>query len=402
MRIGRLLWLLACVALAGCASEGGVTGTGVSAISGNVVLVSAQSAPAAAPILPFPIRVTIAEFPGIADTTDADGTFQLEGAFAGAVTLQFANAADGAEIGPLPLEVPAGSQTVLENIEIHTTAPPPDRVRPAAVRLFDVFGRVDLVECNADGTGTLLVTDDGRPPRQFMMSLTADTDITTSGGEPLTCADIHRRGSVRVEGLLRRAEQTIDALVVVVGPARPPHPGPGPRPERARGVIVDVSCERGLVVFEQRGVGEPVRRVLRLTEHTEFRCAADVTATCDCGAVVAGDPIAVTGTISPAQPGQIQAEVVFLGAATLPVDVTGTVTHVACALGGLALADVSGGQSTRVALTPDTRIVCPSDLLCQCADLHPRQRVRVEGEQPAAGGAITADRITVLARRSTR
>jgi hypothetical protein len=401
MRLGRLLCLLACAALVGCASEGGVTGTGVSAISGNVVLVSTQSTSTADAALPFPIRVTIAEFPAISDVTRADGTFQLEGAFSGAVTLQFANAADGADIGPLPLEVPAGSQTVLENIEIHTAAPLADRVRPAAVRQFDVVGRVDVVECNADGTGTLLVTDAGPLPRQFMISLTADTDITTAAGAPLTCADIPRLGDVRVEGLLQRDDQTIDALTVRVGRGGAPHPGPSPRPERARGSVEEVSCDRGVVVIEQRGVASPVRRVVRLASDTEFQCDAGTTAPCDCSAITVGEPIAITGTINPAQPGQILAEVVFLGAPPA-VDVVGTLTHVACVIGALTIDDVSDGQSARVALTADTRIVCTSGLDCRCSNLHARQRVRVEGTQPADGGAITADRITVLAARPPR
>jgi hypothetical protein len=36
------------------------------------------------------------------------------------------------------------------------------------VRQFDVFGRADMVDCNADGTGIVLVTDQGRPPRQVL------------------------------------------------------------------------------------------------------------------------------------------------------------------------------------------------------------------------------------------
>ena len=69
--------------------------------------------------------------------TAADGTFALTGQFSGAITLQFSNAASGAALGPLPLEIPAGSVTVLENIEIRhrgAGARPHPAARGAPVR----------------------------------------------------------------------------------------------------------------------------------------------------------------------------------------------------------------------------------------------------------------------------
>jgi len=397
----RFACVLVCAALTGCASsEGGVTGTGISAISGNITLVSEQRTPSTATALPFPIRVTVAEFPDVSATTDAGGTFQLRGVFSGAITLQFADAVDGAELGPLQVELLAGSQMVLENIEIDAGAPLPDRVRPTAVRLFDLFGRVDMVECAADGTGMLLVTDDGRPPRQFMMLLTADTDIVTPDGAALTCVDIRERGSVQVEGFLRAADQTVIAVTVTVGAAPPPQPGSNPRPERARGIVESVSCSRGLVEIEQSGIPGPVTRVLQLSEGTVFHCGTDVPAQCDCTAIAVGSPIAVAGTIFPAQPGQIQADVVFLGAVSVPVDVVGTITRLACEIGELAVNRVAAPSSgARVVLTADTEIICRSGLRCACEDLHAGNAIRVEGEQPADGGPIAADRITVLERR---
>ena len=186
----------------------------------------------AAVALPFPIRVTVAEVPEVTAVTDDDGTFALRGRFSGAVTLQFSNAATGAPIGPLPLEIPAGSVTVLENIEITTTAPEPDRVQPRAVRQFDLAGRIDLAECGDDGT--LLVTDGARPPRQFLITLTADTDIVSRDGTPLDCSALRAGRRVRVEGFLRLRTLTLVATEVIVAP--PPAPPPdAPRRERFRG-----------------------------------------------------------------------------------------------------------------------------------------------------------------------
>ncbi|MGH7787314.1 MAG: hypothetical protein ACRERC_10640 [Candidatus Binatia bacterium] len=221
----RLALLLQCLPWLGCASEGGIAGTGASAVSGNITLVSEQTALQDA-ALPFPIRVSISEFPGIESVTDAAGAFALRGDFSGAVTLQFANADSGADIGPLALEIPAGSSTLLENIEIRTNAPRGERVRPAAVRQRDVFGRIDVVDCSA---GVLLVSDDGRPPRQFMVRVTADTVIVRRDGTQLRCGALSDGLAVQVEGALRLADQTIVAAQITVLARRAPPAGGPPR-----------------------------------------------------------------------------------------------------------------------------------------------------------------------------
>jgi hypothetical protein len=427
MSCTRSIWLLACVLLAGCgaASEGGVTGTGISAISGNIAVVSDSSAAnmllgarptmlstAGAPAtrlgavrqsqnqvtLPFPIRVTIAEFPDVTAMTDDGGAFQLDGEFSGDLTLVFTNAQTGAEIGPLALEIPSGSQTVLENIEIRTNAPVAERVQPRAVRQFDVFGHVDMVECAEDGSGTVLLTDNGRPARQFMVVLDEDTEITSKAGSPLTCADIQVGANLRVEGLLRQRDRVLFAVVVVVSASRPPQPGPSPRPERLRGVVHTVSCGRGTVEVDQRGA-DPVRRTVRLTDQTEFQCAAELPGGCDCSAIAVGASIAVTGTILPARPGQVRADVVFLQQAAVPVDLLGTIDRVACAAGGFTFDDDASGQGVRVAVTADTEILCAGDVPCGCADLRSRQRARVQGRRPPEGGPVTAERVSVIPRR---
>jgi hypothetical protein len=397
MSPGRLIALLACSVLVGCgaASEGGVTGTGISAISGNIAAVHEQIAAHLDVTLPFPIRVTIAGVSGIESTTDGEGAFQLAGQFSGEITLLFTNADDGAEIGPLVLEVPAGSQTVLENIEIRIAAPLPERVRPQAVRQFDVFGRADLVECQRDGRGTVLLTDDGRPPRQFMISLATDTEIVDRGGAPLSCDDIAVGASLRVEGFLQRSDRTLIALTVVVAAPRPPRPGPSPRSERLRGVVHAVSCPRGVVEVEQAAIDE-VRRVVLLTDRTVFQCSDDAPGPCDCSAIGIGAPIAVSGTIFPARPGQVRAEVVFLQAAAVPVELVGPITRLACDSRALAVADAESGQVVRVALTETTDIRCAGNTPCRCADLQPRQRVRVQGHRPPEGGHVTAVRVAVL------
>ncbi len=299
----RALTLLTILFLAGCASEGGVTGTGISAsVSGNIVAVDQSAAVG----LPFPIRVTVAEVPEVTAVTDNDGTFALRGRFSGAVTLQFSNAASGAPIGPLPLEIPAGSVTVLENIEITTTAPEPDRVQPRAVRQFDLAGRIDLAECGDDGT--LLVTDSARPPRQFLITLTADTDIVSRDGTPLDCSALRAGRRVRVEGFLRLRTLTLVATEVIVAP--PPAPAPdAARRERFRGSVAAVACDLGQITIAQATDGDVVRRRIRLTPETDIECGADPRP-CRCAAIAVGDGLRGNGTIFPRAPGLVIADLV--------------------------------------------------------------------------------------------
>jgi hypothetical protein len=386
--------------LLGCGSsastEGGVTGTGISAsVTGNVSLVDESAAVAI--MLPFPIRVTIAEVPGVESTTDANGTFALRGSFSGALTLQFSVADSRAELGELALEVPAGSETVLENIEIRTAAPPPDRIRPSAVRQFDVFAHVDMIDCAADGTGSFVVVDDGRPPRQFLVRVTAETMIATRDGSTLRCADLQTGDAVQVDGILQRADQTIVAGTVVVVPMRPPPPPPGPRAERVRGVVRAVGCERGLIEVEQRGTDEPVRRIVQLVEGTDILCAGEPPTPCSCADIAVGDPIGVVGLLFPERPGVVVAETIVVDAALRHVAVLAIVASASCAAGLIELRDANAPTVVlHAALSRRTEILCGRQV-CACTALRRRQRVRVEGfrdiKRPSL---IYAERLIVL------
>jgi hypothetical protein len=315
MRLLRLAALLLLAAIAGCA-EGGVTGTGIASVSGNIVQISDMAAVTAA--LPFAVRVTVEQQPSATATTDADGTFTVRGGFSGAVTLQFSNADDGSPIGPLSLEVPVGSSTVLENIEIRTGAPLAERVRPRAVRQLDVFGRLDMIECADDGTGTVLVSDAGRPSRQFLATLTADTIIHGRNGASLTCAQLRalHRPEVRVEGLVRLADQTIVATFVMVTDARPSPPAADvPRPERIQGVVMGIDCQRGELDVAQDLGPDQVTRVVRIEPATEVLCAAQPPVPCTCADIGPGEPVTVHGDLTPGHPGEVVARRITLDAA---------------------------------------------------------------------------------------
>ena len=302
MTIRRLLALL--VLLAGCGSEGGVTGTGINAsISGSIVQISAAP--------PGAIRITVAEVPAVTTVAAGDGTFALRGRFAGAVTLLFSDDASGAEIGPLVLEIPAGSVTLLENVTIDRAAPPPARVQPLAVRQFDIVARVDLAECDG-ARASVLVSD--AAGRQFLAALTEETEIVARDGTALDCADLRVGRRVGVEGFLRLRDRTLVATRVVVAPARPAPPD-APRRERFRGLAVAVDCGLGEIVLSQRLDGEPVRRRLLLTANSDVRCGAAERA-CGCADIAVGSGLTGSGTIFPRRPGMVVVDVVSVTSPT--------------------------------------------------------------------------------------
>ncbi|MGD9762722.1 MAG: hypothetical protein AB7V27_03295 [Candidatus Binatia bacterium] len=393
MRGARLV-LLCCAALASClSSEGGVTGTGVSSsVSGNIRLVNAAAERAE---LPFPIRVSIEGMPDLTAVTDDEGSFALRGGFSGAIVLTFADASRGASLGGLPLEVPAGSEVILENIEIDPGVPPSERVRPAAVRQLDVFGRLDMVECEGAGAGTVLISDDSAPPHQFLIVLSGETEIAARDGDPLVCDDLEPGMAVRVEGLLRLEDQTTVALLVVTTSARPPRsPGGEPRPERLRGAVVAVDCAAGTVEVEQVVGAEAVSRTVQLFADTEIRCAADPPIECACADIHVGTAVAVSGTISPRRPGVVRAELVTIGQGPLRLELAGRVHRINCADRELTVREERLDEALRVRVSEATVIRCGRQP-CACTDLQPDDRVRVEGvRSPFDRRVIEALRIT--------
>ena len=203
MSCTRSIWLLACVLLAGCgaASEGGVTGTGISAISGNIAVVSDSSG---ANML-LGARPTMLSTAG-APATPSGAVRQSQNPGDLAVSHSRHHRRVPRRVGDDGRWrcVPARRRVLRRpHTGVHQradrrrdrSARSGDSVRLAdgarehrdphqctgrgtsaarAVRQLDVFGRVDMVECAEDGSGTVLLTDNGRPARQFMVVLDED------------------------------------------------------------------------------------------------------------------------------------------------------------------------------------------------------------------------------------
>ncbi|MBP1685938.1 MAG: hypothetical protein H6Q33_2081 [Deltaproteobacteria bacterium] len=212
------LWLL--LTGSGCggggigiaSSDGGPVGSGLSAsISGNVTSVAegtsaADATSGGAAAVPV-VQVSIDEVTGSASTTDADGNFELTGDFSGTLTLRFKTAAYAVTE---QVDVPAGSTIVLQDLRLA-----PRTVQMGAVRQLGFLGAVAHTDCAA---GSILV-DDRRPKaNQFMVRLTASTDIVDGSGNALACAAIRTGQQVVVRGTIQLSDQTMVATAMVVGP----------------------------------------------------------------------------------------------------------------------------------------------------------------------------------------
>ncbi|GIW41871.1 MAG: hypothetical protein KatS3mg076_2448 [Candidatus Binatia bacterium] len=205
-------FLLSCASvLSSCSSGGGPVGTGISSVEGNLVAVETE---AAAPTdgVP-PVLVRIEEVAGIEAETDPEGRFTLVGEFSGPVTLAFFHR--GRRLAEFPLDVPAGSTVILEDLEIRPSLP--RGVRARLVRERDFFGRTDLVDCEA---GLLLVRDKAKRSRQFAVRVGPDTTFRLGlEGPELSCADLRPKLEILVEGVVL-PDRTIEAETIVVRPGR--------------------------------------------------------------------------------------------------------------------------------------------------------------------------------------
>ena len=220
-RLGALGLWLAVALLAGCGSEGGVVGSGISTatISGNVVAVQQGAALVDAAAVPR-LAVRLEEFADIGTTTGDDGVFELDGDFSGPLTLRF-ETVTGRLLARLPLDVPAGSTVELADLEIA-----PGSARAREIRQRNFVGRIAQVNCALPG----FVLDDDET-RGFRVHLGPEAQILLRPGDrPGSCADLRPGAFARVEGLIQATDvgPVVEAATVSVGDRRPLRDGSPP------------------------------------------------------------------------------------------------------------------------------------------------------------------------------
>jgi hypothetical protein len=171
-----LLSLFAC-------ADGGVGGTGISSVQGNVLEVEPQQGSALGGIVVRELTT------GQEDTTTEKGEFRLVGRFPVEMTLLFfpPSAQEPATVG---LTVPPGSELTLENVRVEDATAVPERIR-AVLPLGEVLSDAN---CEEAGGSFELELDD----LVFEVLIDSHTDILAGR----TCArDLTGGTLVKVDGV---------------------------------------------------------------------------------------------------------------------------------------------------------------------------------------------------------
>lgn len=178
-------WLLI---LAGCASDGGQRGTGISVAAGNVASVRTGT-----PATVDHIDVSI-EGTDLHTTTAADGSFVLQGTFAGDTALRFERAPD-VPSARLPVSAPAGCRLDVQDVVIDAASGAAE-----ASRVDVTFeGRIEVLAC-ADGRVTLAsVHREADDLETYDVTLTGSR-LADADGTALACADLRVDDRLDVQG----------------------------------------------------------------------------------------------------------------------------------------------------------------------------------------------------------
>jgi hypothetical protein len=211
------------LALSACAvSDGGVGGTGIATVRGNVLDPAIVAATAQNPGIGdtggsgasaagFVVQVQDTD---IQDVTDEAGVFKLEGLFSGDVTLEFRRE-DMPEPAMVPLFVPSGSEVTLTNIEILDGTAAPEQIRVERL----IGGIVADAVCEGTNGSFLFQDDSGL---EFTVSVDAETAIQRqTSTEPLQCSDLKQGSRVKIRGLQSDRRITAREIRVLKSGDRP-------------------------------------------------------------------------------------------------------------------------------------------------------------------------------------
>jgi hypothetical protein len=227
---------LACVVFAawaaivgGCAAgDGGQSGTGISALRGNVVAVNGSTLGVAG------IRVSLPAT-GLTTRTDADGVFELRGATSGQVELRFERQTDGL-FASTEVVIPAGGLLELRQIVLDSGN---GEVRPerqevqfeGAVKTLDCTGGTIVIVAREDEAGTVFTVE-------------VASAIIHRGTTPLTCSDLRVGDSVEVIAEATDGSTLINAdLSLEDGEEEP-----GDRNVELEGFVATLDCAGGVIL----------------------------------------------------------------------------------------------------------------------------------------------------------
>lgn len=187
----RWIVLLTLALTAGCGADGGVGGTGISTLTGNVTLAASTAARASVDVegIAVGIRGT-----NLRTVTDRTGEFDLEGLFDGDVTVEFTEL-DGT-INQLSVDVPSAGTVSLQNVRFERGAATAERV--------DVdFEAIVVQDADCQEAGSTVLVSDRNRRRTYDVLLddpSYESDSVRCDIEAPQCSDLLSRRILRIFG----------------------------------------------------------------------------------------------------------------------------------------------------------------------------------------------------------
>jgi hypothetical protein len=242
------------------------------------------------------------------------------------------------------LEVPTGALVVLADVVVA-----PGRIDAEAGRQVGFLARVESVDCAA---ASLVVSDERRRERSFVVQIVDETRLERRGGDPASCADIAAGVRIAIDGVFEPGAGSgteVTALTIVIGAER------ASRPDVIEdvpflGFVGAIDCAAGTLT-----ISDPRQRTrLRITDETAF--ARPDGSALGCDEVQVGDRAGGLGRLRVRAPGRIEATrvVVTSGPGAIEVRLFGVVVGTDCADGVLQIDDGDGIAAVRIG--PETRV----------------------------------------------
>ncbi len=355
--------------ISGCASEGGVTGTGISAIvAGHVSAVGGGSEEG--------IEVSVA---GAGALTDGDGNFELFGEFSGQIEVRFSEPGQTRPIGAVSISVPPGSTSVLEDVVIDRQAA--RLVDITVVRQGSVVGRIEDVACANPSSIAIRLEDRST----FSLLLSDEVVIRARGGSALGCAQLRRGDRVEATGvqlsngvrvafaieLTERAVEPVDRFAVEFG-----------------GSVNDIFCDQGRVVVLVLTEDDPFLASIRPRNDTRLICVDEGgPRKCECEDIQQRDILQIKGEVTVANPDAVVASSILVFPGPALVDLSVRALRIGCTVRKIEAEAVF--ETTRQLIVArfgnDTRFICDRRP-CRCEDLRPDEELRLIGSPIVASG----------------
>ncbi len=181
--------------LGGCATDGGVGGTGISTLQGNLVDSGSGAASASAAARVEGVLVRLQGFP-IQTLTGPDGWFRLEGQFSGPLTVEFVAPQEAPTA--VPVFVPAGGEVTLVNVRLD------HGLRQARPERIDIdFEAIAITDAVCEPAGFLMVRDRSLDPHEIRIALSGATKIeedNPTGEKSPNCQTLRAQFTLRIQG----------------------------------------------------------------------------------------------------------------------------------------------------------------------------------------------------------